>query len=429
MTSETQIRDWVEEAMFIDTHEHLIEESDRIDGLKYGKNGLMPCDDWAYLFFHYLSDDLVSAGMTKNDLNRFLSPDAALDEKLKLVLPWWERAKHTGYGQSVRHTLQGLYQETDLTPESAPRLAEKYRAMIQPGFYRHILHEKSRIERCQINSLQCIFKETEQPDLLQQDIGFPALSSDLNFEAVEQQFGRRSSDLDEWLEIIDWVFTTYEHRAVAAKNQSAYGRRLNYSKVDKSSASPLFNRKAAGESLSLEEEKTLQDYLFRYCVERATEQRLPVKLHTGYYAGHNYMPLERVRQNAADLCPLLNDFPDTTFVLMHIGYTYQDEAIALAKHYHNVTIDLCWAWIINPMATVRFVKEYLLAAPANKLFTFGGDYITVETIYGHSRIARQGLTQALSELVDEGWIAIEETKELVVRLMRGNALETFPVRD
>jgi predicted TIM-barrel fold metal-dependent hydrolase len=138
------------------------------------------------------------------------------------------------------------------------------------------------------------------------------------------------------------------------------------------------------------------------------------------------MPLDRVRRNAGDLCPLLQDFPDTRFVLMHIGYPYQDEFIALAKHYPNVSIDMCWAWIINPAAGVRFVKEFLLAAPASKLFTFGGDYIPVEPVYGHSRIARLGLSQALSELVEEGWIVLEETPPLIERLMRGNAHETFP---
>ena len=114
------------------------------------------------------------------------------------------------------------------------------------------------------------------------------------------------------------------------------------------------------------------------------------------------------------------------FVLMHIGYPYQDEFIALAKHYHNAYIDMCWAWIINPVAGVRFLKEFLLGAPANKIFTFGGDYITVETIYGHSRIARLGIAQALSELVEEGWIALEETRSLIERIMRGNAQDVFP---
>ncbi len=126
MLPATQIRDWVEEKIFIDTHEHLIEESDRIVGLKSGGNRFIPCDDWAFLFAHYFGDDLASSGMDKASLDRFFASDTSTDEKFRLISPWWERARHTGYGQSARHTLKGLYQETDLTAESAPRLAEKY---------------------------------------------------------------------------------------------------------------------------------------------------------------------------------------------------------------------------------------------------------------------------------------------------------------
>jgi predicted TIM-barrel fold metal-dependent hydrolase len=86
---------------------------------------------------------------------------------------------------------------------------------------------------------------------------------------------------------------------------------------------------------------------------------------------------------------MLKDFPETKFVLMHIAYPYQDEAISLAKHYTNAFVDLCWAWIINPAASVRLVKEFVLAAPANKLFTFGGDYLFPECVYGHAKIARR----------------------------------------
>lgn len=101
---------------------------------------------------------------------------------------------------------------------------------------------------------------------------------------------------------------------------------------------------------------------------------------------------------------------------MHIGYPYQGEFIALTKHYRHVSLDLRWAWIINPAAGVRFVTEYLLAAPASKLFIFGGDYIPVEVVYGHSCLVRRGLAQALTELVEESWIALEETPELIERL-------------
>lgn len=420
-----EIRELVESTPFIDTHEHLIEESARLRG--YADNAwLFPCDDWSYLLMHYLGDDLASAGMTDADLKRFLSPELGTEEKYRLVAPYWERTKHTGYAQAVRYTLDGLYGVKELNEKTAPRLAEMYKATVKPGFYKTILRDRCNIENCQVNSLESLFMETENPDLLKQDIGFPPLSSDLDLSLSEKYLNRAAKTLDDWLELIDYVFATFGSRAVAAKNQSAYSRRLNYEAVPQEVAEPLFARLASGESLSLEEKKSVQDFLFRYCVQRATEAGLPVKLHTGYYAGHNNMPLSRLRENAGDLCPLLKDFPDTKFVLMHIGYPYQDEFISLAKHYRNVYIDMCWAWIINPMASIRFVKEYLLAAPANKLFTFGGDYITVENIYGHSRIARLGLTQAVTELVESGWVPREEARLLIERIMRQNALETFP---
>ena len=33
---------------------------------------------------------------------------------------------------------------------------------------------------------------------------------------------------------------------------------------------------------------------------------------------------------------------------MHIAYPYSDELVALAKHYPNVYVDMCWAWSIDP---------------------------------------------------------------------------------
>ena len=66
-----------------------------------------------------------------------------------------------------------------------------------------------------------------------------------------------------------------------------------------------------------------------------------------------------------------------------------------------------------------------MAAPACKLFTFGGDYIPVEMVPGHARIARRGITLAITQLVQEGWLAESDVPALVERIMRGNAKEVF----
>ncbi len=160
-------------------------------------------------------------------------------------------------------------------------------------------------------------------------------------------------------------------------------------------------------------------------MDKATAHQLPVKLHTGYYAGQNSMPLERLLRNpgsAAELCKLS---PDTRFVFMHICYPHYEAMLALAKQCANAHIDMCWSWIINPVAAKDYLKKHIVAAPANKLLPFGGDYIPVEPVLGHSVIARRGISLALGELVDEGWLTLPDALELVDLILHGNARRIF----
>ncbi|HMN84768.1 MAG TPA: amidohydrolase family protein [Bauldia sp.] len=430
MAADREIAELVERTPLADTHEHLIEESMRLAGTFDQR--LLPCDDWSYLLLSYVKDDLANAGMAPDTERRFFSPDVSTEEKYRLVAPYWERSKHSGYAQAVRYTLRGLYGEDDLTAGSAPRIAEKYRDGIRPGFYGEVL-KKANIETCQVNSLQRIFMETEQPELLTQDLSILPFgrAAPADFAMVAAETGRRPDTLDDWLDIIDWYFATYGSKAVAVKSQIAYSRPLDFAPVAREQAARLFRHhvgKVAGahHPLGPDDLKALQDFLLRYCVGKAGEYGLPVKLHTGYLAGRDLMQLGRLKNHASDLCRLLGDFPEVRFVLMHIGYPYQDEFIALAKHYRNAVIDMCWAWIINPAASVRFLKELLMAAPTNKVLTFGGDYVAVEPIYGHAVVARRGIARAVSELIGEGWLRREEAGPLVEAIMRGNAAEMFP---
>jgi len=187
----------------------------------------------------------------------------------------------------------------------------------------------------------------------------------------------------------------------------------------------LFQKRLANQSLTATERKALEDHLFWYAVQQATAHQLPVKLHTGYYAGQNRMPLERLLHNAGSAAELCRQAPDTRFVFMHICYPYYEELLAVAKHYANAYLDMCWSWIINPVAAKDFLKKFLVTAPANKILTFGGDYIPVEPVLGHATIARQGIALALSELVDEGWLSLSDAMDLIDPIMHGNATAIF----
>jgi predicted TIM-barrel fold metal-dependent hydrolase len=200
---------------------------------------------------------------------------------------------------------------------------------------------------------------------------------------------------------------------------------LDYQRVPAEAVRPIFAQKLLGRELDAAEEKMLGDHLFWYAVDRATACELPVKIHTGYLAGVNAMELKLIRRHAEAAAAMCRQSPGTRFIFMHIGYPYYEDMLAVAKHFVNAHIDMCWSWIINPLAAKDFLKKYLVTAPANKVLAFGGDYVSVEPVVGHALIARRGITAALHELVQEGWLTLEEALTLAQRIMQGNARELF----
>jgi uncharacterized protein len=416
MRASAAIQAAVDAVSIIDTHEHLEEEATR----------LARPHDWSYLFSHYANDDLAVAGMPAADLERFLGAEVDIHEKWRLFAPFWPKAKNTGYCMAVRLAVEELYGEPEIDAGSYSRINEKMQALARPGFYREVLR-RAGIQSCQVNALEAAVIRTQTDrEVLHQDLSFIGFTFLNNVDRLTRESGIEVGSLADYLRMIDHYYDRHGHEAVAVKNQGAYQRRLDFENIPPEAAAPLFARWQSGETPDPAETKALQDCVFHHCVRRAIDYRLPIKLHTGYYAGRNRMPLDRVGRNPADLCPLLCQYPEARFVLMHIGYPYQDEMIALAKHYANAFIDLCWAWIISPTACVRFVKELLTAAPVNKLLGFGGDYIPIEPVVGHARIARRGLAQALTEIVEEGWMGEADAIEAGERILRTNALELFP---
>ncbi|HOS03900.1 MAG TPA: amidohydrolase family protein [Candidatus Hydrogenedentes bacterium] len=426
MPTSQSILDIVQRTAFVDTHEHLCEEAVRLAAKEGRAPG--PVCDIGMLFQGYSESDLYVSGMPIELAGALNDPQIAPRDKWRHIAPHYARCRNTGYLRNIRETVRLLYGEDDVREDNCEAISARIKALIEPGFHRYVLREVANIDFAIVDGIVHgrVFHQTADPDIICSDINTLPLSTDLNIPMVALDVNREPSSLRDWHGIIDEVFAQYGPRAVSTKNQSAYARRLDYAPVDAEDAAPLFSRYLAdAKSLDAAELKALQDHLFHYCVRKATDHALPVKLHTGFYAGHNSMPMDRLRHNISDLCPLFMAYPNTKFVLMHIAYPYQDEAIAVAKQHANVYIDMCWAWIINPAACIRFVKEFLMAAPACKLLTFGGDYFTVEKSAGHARIARLGLAQAISELAEEGWLEEPDIQPTIERIMRGNAHELF----
>jgi predicted TIM-barrel fold metal-dependent hydrolase len=139
------------------------------------------------------------------------------------------------------------------------------------------------------------------------------------------------------------------------------------------------------------------------------------------------MPVDFIK--SGHLCNLLAEYPQARFVLMHIAYPYSDELIALAKHYPNVYADLCWAWSINPYSAAEFVRRFIHAVPANKLFVFGGDTSWPGAALAYAHQARTWFNRALQAEVDEGFLTEPQAITLAGRMMKENQYDCFRVED
>ncbi len=417
-----ELRKFVNTTLIADTHEHLLEESERLAG-----GDRWALKDIGILFSMYTDSDLAVAGLSNHEVGRLLSATVDPGEKWRLVRRVWPHARTTGHGLATRNAIRLLFGEEDITDANWEGIQSEVEALIKPGFYRHVLKDVANLHHCQVNALDApVFRETELPGLMLMDISFIALSTDPKPEVLEELFGIEIRTLEDFVAGVDKAFETYAPRAIAVKNQCAYGRSLHFDNVAKGDAERAFTRMMmAKDDFPSYDRRPLEDYLFHVCIDKATEHHLPVKIHTGYLAGHGGMVLHRLRHHGGDMAELCRAHPDARFVFMHCTWPYQDEAIAVAKHFPNAWIDMCWMWTINPIAGVRFLKEFLLAVPSNKVLCFGGDYGPVELVPGHAAIARQGVAQALEELAAEGWLEEDQLVPLAEKLLLTNATGLF----
>lgn len=418
------IKDLIEkkvfETPFIDTHEHLMDESERLDCIE----PLIPCDDWALLLNHYFGFDLISAGISKEQLDGLFSKQLNPMDKWGILKEFWPCLKNTASGMVFRNTVKILYGIDEISEDTIMELQNRYEQTRKKGFYKYIVQDIAHIKHCHVHSPLVACKESESPELLVQDIALNGLIQ-VAIKPYSVPENTKITSLSDWHLLIDWWFTEHNQMAKAVKIGNAYFRRLDFEKVEAKEVEQIFVRKINSQLMDPREEKKLQDHLFWYCVDKATEYGLPVKMHTGQWAMNNVMNMQWVKDNPSDCASLCRKSPNTKFVFFHLCYPHYEEMLSLAKSYSNAYIDMCWSWSLNPLAAKDFLKKFILTVPNNKIFTFGGDDKIVENIVGHAFVARKGIAQALDELVSENWIMIGDALDLVEILMYKNAEKIF----
>tara|TARA_B100000809_G_scaffold55133_2_gene50921 strand:- start:1228 stop:2538 length:1311 start_codon:yes stop_codon:yes gene_type:complete len=412
------LRQHIDGIAMVDTHEHMSAETSWTTEAKAD----ILCD----LFDNYVVADFASAGQP--DFGAIcMDTTRPVSERWAAIETTWDKIRLTGYGEAVSIIAKDIYEIYELNSSSLESAAPRAEALTEPGERYRLLKEVAHLDHIQTDnfSLPCLPDEAG-PDFFLFDINWAGIcGGNPRLPVLEEETGITISDLRSYGEALDAVVAKHGGRAIAMKSQHAYSRTLQWSKRDDADAERALTQHMREEDLGTEERLCLGDWGWDRGARLAAEHNLPFKIHTGYYAGNNAMVMDRIPTR--NLCPLILEHLDTTFVLMHIAYPYSDELIAMTKHFPNIYADLCWAWSINPLHSVDFVRRFIHAAPINKLFAFGGDTFRPTSAVAYAKQTRRWLARCLTAEVEEDYISIDTAKEIADRLMRRNQYECFDV--
>ncbi len=381
----------------------------------------------------YFNSDLTSASSVK-EIEHIRNTSLSLEERWPVFEKAFNRTKHTGYGKAVRLALIKLFGTDELTLPAAQDMQKKLPDFSEPDRYDRLFEEARIVGRIADSwpSLRELrdgtFKPLPGQRLAISLPGMHKITKRLEIEEFEGVFGKTVTSLLDYLSLCREIFEIWKRNgAVCFKDQSAYGRSIAYGNPTFHEAESVFNRILADPRYSAEydpERNPLSDYLMHSFMRMAREMKLPVQIHTGHMAG---IRNDVAKTNALGLRSLIEVHRDVQFDLFHLNWPYAGDLLFLAKNYPNVAIDCCWAHTIDPIYTRRFLTQAVSAVPHGKIHGFGSDVGGAEPhiAWASCRIARENIARALSDLVDDDYLKIEEAQIIASDWLFGNPNEFF----
>jgi len=399
----------------VDTHEHLNPHRNFV-----GEKPDVLCD---YLS-HYITSDLQSAGMSRQELDIARDCNIDINERFALLEPWLSKVRNTSYYRSLEICAKRVHGIAGISPDTIGELNSKFiKAASCKDYGSYIMKDLCNIE-VSLNdnweddmrlSTTELFAPVWQPvtylNYTEKDDDPCAQAIDLKIEDLT---------LDEYCEHYRQHFLKQiSEGAKALKIPVAYTRPLYFEDVDYVEAKVLFSETARSQAPF---PKKLQDYMMHYILKTAEESSFVIQIHTGLQEG---MGNNLENSNPMLLRELFAKYPDLTFDLFHTGYPYERELAVLVKYHANVYVDFCWSHLISPFAARNAFYEMLDILPYTKIFGFGGDYIFYDGVVGHLTLCKQNICTVLAQKISNGEFDIELAETILQAVLRDNAKKVF----
>lgn len=422
----TEIHEYISNLEIVDTHEHLpSHEKFRDEEQDFLREYLT----------HYLSSDLISSGLDPADYSKVLDTSIPIDIRWSLVEPHWLNCRFTGFGRAARIALSDLHGFSDLNSKNIEDIQLKYAKTFRPGYIKHILKNKCNIavsildnwDNSSVDSELYVLAPNINELIMPRERAF--------FDEIINSTSVNIESFSSWEHMVsEYINTKCKEGITVFKCSLAYARSLKFDTPEKQNAENEFNKYILPYILDAECQRcgykteltnNFQNYIMHLVLGILENEQVAIQFHTGIQEGNgNHLTFT----DPLFLTNLFMKFHRLRFDLFHISYPYYLNAGVLAKNFPNVYLDMCWAHIVSPTASVNALKEWLDVVPVNKISAFGGDYLFVDGVYGHLVMARDNVSKVLSDKINDGIMTIAEAKSTAIKIFRENPIEIFRLK-
>lgn len=418
-----EIKTKINEIQIFDTHEHLLPEIER-------RNSKL---DFFYFFTHYASTDLISSGMDEDDLLFITNPENNIEKKWKIFEPFWNQIKNTMYSKIILIIVKDLFAIDSIDLKNIIKISEKLEKTKEIEYYDHILLDKCNIKHILIDN-DCNHLNRNY-DTINKDYLLPVTRLDMinmttsleKIYELEEKYNLNIYKLAHFVDLIDRIFESRKNTHYALKIGVAYKRTLFFDDVTYSDAEKDFLKifklknysgSTNKDSLSKDDLKKFQDYIYRYSIEKAIEYDMPIQIHTGLLEGNRN---DILNSNPTLLTNLLLKYKKAKFDFFHVAYPFTDELIAMLKMFKNLYINMAWVPEISKILYKNTLNLLIETIPSNKVIGFGGDYEFVEGIYGAQKIAREAIAEVIYDRLNSGYFNFDEGIEYADKILFRNS--------
>jgi len=346
----------------------------------------------------------------------------------------WPRLRFTGYGLLLRHILIGWNLPGDPDESLYDPLRERLqgrspdqsrRAFEQAGIRQVITHYLAHPNCGGLPSVAAFL--TGQAPIappfhpLLGLLPFHEFFSRADLDAVS---GIVQQDLGS-LPALEQALGTLLEQAVARgavgfKDHAAYSRGLAFGPPDRTAAEHELHQILNGIPFPAGARR-LSDYLFHTLIRRTIDLGRPLAIHTGYLVGG-----ADPKANVRHFTPILDAYPEARFDLYHLNYPWHEDLLAVLKQYPNTRANCCWAHIVDPAATRRFLESALGTLPAHRIFAFGGDFTDLpEATVAHLAMARTVVAEVLESARRRGWCSADDALDIARLWFHDNPAEFY----